>query len=521
MRGNLNPIVYLDAGCARDPLAPCLIDGASGAVLRYSEVRAMTLAIAGALQARSHVRRAGLLSPNATHALVAQLGCFRAGVVTVAGNARYALADTIAIFDRFEVDILFLHPDLAGAAAEIRAGLGREIEIVGLGDMPAGELPALMDWAGVSIWEGLAISDPDRPYMIQPTGGTTGLPKGVLLPVREAAFAVESFATLAPSRGRPVFLAAVPITHAAGKIANVILAQGGTCVVLPGAEPLAVLAAIARWGVTQTFLPPTVIYGLLDSGAIPAHDLSTLQYLFYGAAPMSPDRLAEALRAFGPVMAQVYGQTESGLPNCFLAPADHFTPDGAVAGVERLSSAGRINPHCELALLDDAGKHVAPGAVGEIAVRGDGVMLGYVDDPEATEATRRKGWHVTGDLARIDADGFVHIVDRAKDLIISGGFNIYPAEVERVINAHPAVADCAVIGIPDDRWGEAVTAVVEAKPGAAIEEAALIALCKERIGSLKAPKSVFVVDTLPRSPVGKILKREIRQRFWKEKERQV
>lgn len=521
MRGNLNPIVYLDAGCARDPGAPCLIDGTSGAALRYGEVRAMTLTIAGALQARPHVQRAGLLSPNATAALVAQLGCFRAGVLTVAGNARYALADTITIFDRFEIDILFLHPDLASAATEIRDGLCRDIEIVSLGDTPCGDLPALMDWAGGTAWEGLVIGDPDRPYMIQPTGGTTGLPKGVLLPVREAAFTVESLTALAPSRGRPVFLAAVPITHAAGKIANAIFAQGGACVVLPGAEPLNVLAAIARWGITHTFLPPTVIYGLLDSGAISAHDLSTLQYLFYGAAPMSPDRLAEALRMFGPVMAQVYGQTESGLPNCFLAPRDHFAPDGTVAGVERLSSAGRINPHCNLALLDEAGEPVAPGAIGEIAVRGEGVMLGYVDDPEATEATRRKGWHVTGDLARIDADGFIHIVDRAKDIIISGGFNIYPAEVERVINAHPAVADCAVIGIPDDRWGEAVTAVVEAKPSAVVEEIALISLCKERIGSLKAPKLVVVVETLPRSPVGKILKREIRERFWKEKERQV
>lgn len=481
----------------------------------------MTMRVAAALRARPGVRRAGILSPNDVNAFVVQLGCFRAGVVSVAGNARYALADNAAIFARFEADIVFVHSDLAGIASELCRAIGRETEIVDLGAGSPGGPVGLEQWSGDQLWEGVVISDPDWPCLIQPTGGTTGLPKGVLLPVRESVFAVESFLRLAPSRGRPVFLAAVPLTHAAGKIANAAFAQGGSCVVLPGAEPKAILRAIETWKVTQTFLPPTVIYGLLDGNEIGQHDLSSLQYLFYGAAPIAPERLTEAIRAFGPVMAQVYGQTESGLPNCFLAPADHLGPDGQPAGPERLSSAGRINPLCEVMLLSPEGAQVEPGAVGEIAVRGDGVMLGYVGDDEATNATRRNGWHLTGDLAQIDEDGFLHIVDRAKDLIISGGFNIYPAEVERVINGHSDVADCAVIGIPDDRWGEAVTAVVEARPGCAIDASVLIALCKERIGSLKAPKSIIFVDKLPRSPVGKILKREIREQFWNQKGRQV
>ncbi|MDG5487775.1 AMP-binding protein [Sphingomonas sp. BGYR3] len=517
----MNPVRHIDIACARDPAADCLIDGRSGDRLSYSEVRDRTMRVAGALKHRAHIARAGILSPNDVTAFIVQLGCFRAGVVPIAGNHRYATADNAAIFARFKADVIFLHPDLAVLAPQLITEMGRSVEIVVLGQDVGPDTSDLETWCGDARSEGVVVGDPETPYSIQPTGGTTGLPKGVLLPVREADFSVASFLSLAPARRRPVFLAAVPLTHAAGKIANAIFAQGGSCVVLGAAEPGAILAAIERWGVTQTFLPPTVIYGLLDSGLIPNHDLSALEYLFYGAAPMSPARLADAVRALGPVMAQVYGQTESGLPNCFLGPADHLGSDGQPAGPERLSSAGRINPMCEIALLGEDGQPVAPGEIGEIAVRGDGVMLGYVGDAEATAATRCNGWHLTGDLARIDDEGFVHIVDRAKDLIISGGFNIYPAEVERVVNAHPAVADCAVIGVPDDRWGEAVTAVVETKPGQTVASDDLIALCKERIGSLKAPKSVIMIDTLPRSPVGKVLKRELRERFWHEKERLV
>ena len=517
----MNPIEFVDKACARNPLAPCLIDGVTGRVRSYAEARDFTMRVAGALRDRPQVRRVGILSPNDVTAFLVQLGCFRAAVVTVSGNSRYTVADNAAIFTRFEIDILFLHPTLTDLSAAMREALPHQVEIVDLGDGVDTGFIGIDAWCDVSPWQGVDVQDSEQPYTIQPTGGTTGLPKGVLLPVREAHFAVESLLLLAPSNGTPVFLAAVPLTHAAGKIANAVFAQGGCCVVLPSAEPKTVLATIERWKVTQTFLPPTVIYGLLDCGEVDQYDLGSLQYLFYGAAPIAPKRLADAIRSFGPVLAQVYGQTESGLPNTYLSPEDHLGPDGQPADLRRLAAAGRVNPLCQLAILDEHGIPVEPGMVGEIAVRGAGVMLGYCGDEAATAATKRDGWHVTGDLARIDEDGFVYIVDRAKDLIISGGFNVYPAEVERVINTHGAVADCAVIGIPDSRWGEAVTAVIEMKPGASVNDIELIALCKERIGSLKAPKSVVFVDRLPRSAVGKVLKNELRKRFWCDKERMI
>lgn len=501
--------------------APCLIDGLQGTVLDYGQVREWSCRVAGALHRKPQVRMVGILSPNDMHAFMVQLGCHRAGVMVVPGNARYSVADNIAIFRRFGVDIVFVHPSLRGGVVELAASLPDHVEFVDLGEGDGVHLPALETWSAGEPWDGAEITDPEFAYGIQPTGGTTGEPKGVLMPVREIAFAVDSLLQLAPSQGVPAFLAAVPLTHAAGKFMHYIFAQGGCGVLLPGAEPRMVVDAMLRWKITHTFLPPTVIYGLLDSGLVTSGSLPDLQYLFYGAAPMSPARLANAIRAFGPVMAQVYGQTESGLPNCYLSPADHLAPDGSPADEQRLSAAGRINPLCQVALLGEDGEAVAPGEIGEIAIQGDGVMLEYLDDAKATAEVRKGPWHMTGDMARIDEYGFVHIVDRVKDMIISGGFNIYPAEVERVINSHPAVGDCAVVGIPDDRWGEAVTAVVEVKPGATVAEDELIALCKERIGSLKAPKRVILTDRLPRSPVGKLLKREVRQQFWGEKERLV
>jgi acyl-CoA synthetase (AMP-forming)/AMP-acid ligase II len=242
-------------------------------------------------------------------------------------------------------------------------------------------------------------------------------------------------------------------------------------------------------------------------------DYSSLKHFLYGAAPSSSTKLREALDVFGPVMTQAYGQTEVPSSVTFMSPADHFDKNGNV-NEKRLLSCGRPTPFARVALMDDQGNFVPRGNIGEIVVQGGLVMRGYYKNPQATADTSKYGWHHTGDLAYQDEEGFIYICDRKKEMIITGGYNVFPLEVEQVLLSHPAVQDCAVVGVPDAKWGEAIKAVVELKDGHTVAADDLIALCKQRIGSIKTPKSVDFTDLLPRSPVGKVMRKEVRKRYW-------
>jgi acyl-CoA synthetase (AMP-forming)/AMP-acid ligase II len=314
-----------------------------------------------------------------------------------------------------------------------------------------------------------------------------------------------------PFEGRPSYLALAPLTHAAGVLCFPVMALGGRIVVMPKPDVGAFIGLIERERITHTFLPPTLIYMLLGHEALDATDLSSLQCFWYGAAPMSTARLEEALRRIGPVMAQLFGQTEAPMMVSMLPPADHFRADGSVA-VERLASAGRPAPLVTVGIMDpETGALVATGERGEIVVRGSLVMAGYYKNEEATAAASAGGWHHTGDVGYLDEHGYLFIVDRLKDMIITGGFNVYSAEVEQALMAHPAVRDCAVVGLPDEKWGERVAAVIE--PSADVDPDELIAFVKARIGSVKAPKQIELWPELPRSRVGKILKVDVRDRL--------
>jgi acyl-CoA synthetase (AMP-forming)/AMP-acid ligase II len=291
-------------------------------------------------------------------------------------------------------------------------------------------------------------------------------------------------------------------------------------VILPKAEPRAILDAITRHRVTDLFLAPTVVYRLMETQGISDRDLSSLRYLLYAAAPMSTEKLRRAIEVFGPVMMECYGQVEAFCGISFMHPEEHFV-DGRVAPESRLASCGRPYPLVNVEIHNGIGNPVPVGESGEICVRGDIVMKGYYRAPDKTAETVVDGWLHTGDIGHFDKDDYLFITDRKKDMIISGGLNIYPSEIEQVIWSHPAVQDCAVIGAPHDDWGEAVTAVVEPNPGAQVDAAELIALCKDRLGSIRAPKHVDVVETLPRSANGKVLKRTIRERYWTGQVRRV
>jgi fatty-acyl-CoA synthase len=267
---------------------------------------------------------------------------------------------------------------------------------------------------------------------------------------------------------------------------------------------------VERHHVTHTFLPPTLIYMVLDHPSLDSRDLASLQCFWYGAAPMSASRLQDALTRIGPVMAQLFGQTEAPMMISTMAPRDHYDADGNIARA-RLSSAGRPAPLVTVALMDDEGRLLPRGERGEIVVRSSLVMRGYYRNPEATAEASAHGWHHTGDIGYLDDDGFLFIVDRAKDMVITGGFNVYSTEVEQALMAHPAVADCAVVGLPDDKWGERLTAVLQVRPGASLDPAELADFVKSRIGSVKTPKQIEIWADLPRSRVGKVLKTEIKK----------
>ncbi|GAB2567793.1 acyl-CoA synthetase [Nocardia heshunensis] len=348
------------------------------------------------------------------------------------------------------------------------------------------------------------------------TGGTTGHPKGVML--SHANLAVSALgATSSGFLFEPgqCFLHAAPMFHLAdlaGWYGQLLL--GNTHVMIPAFDPVATMRAIAAHAVNQTVLVPVMIQMLVDHPEIAEHDLSSLRMIMYGASPIPAAVLERAMKVFPAAgFCQAYGMTELAPVATLLSPADHL------AG--RLRSAGRAVPHAEVRVVDADGEEVAPGSVGEIVVRGGHVMLGYWNRPAETAATVRSGWMHTGDGGYLDEQGYLYIVDRVKDMIVSGGENVYSAEVENALAAHPAVAACAVIGVPDQDWGERVHAVLVCHPGHTVALGEIRDHVKERIAGYKAPRSLEVVDALPVSGAGKILKRELRKQYWGDSDRQV
>jgi acyl-CoA synthetase (AMP-forming)/AMP-acid ligase II len=459
--------------------------------------------------------KAGVLAPNDPRAWICVLGVWRAGLAWVPLNPAAGAEEACRVVDGFDCEVLFYHGSMAEAVDGLRPSLPKVTQFVCLDDLDAwtkDELDSPPD-----VERGM-----DDVVMVSPTGGTTGAPKGVMNTNRSltATLAFVMMSVHYDADQPVVNLAALPMTHSAGIFSLGASARGGTVAVLPRAEPTAVLEAIERYRVTELFLAPTVVYRLMDVPDLARHDLSSLRYLLYAAAPMSTEKLRRALELFGPVLAECYGQTEAFAGISFLAREEHFV-DGEVAPDSRLASCGRPNPLISVEIRDEGDKPVPVGEPGEICVRGDLVMKGYYAAPEATAETVVDGWLHTGDVGHFDHEGYLFITDRKKDMIISGGLNVYPSEVEQVIWGHPAVQDCAVIGVPHEDWGEAVTAVVELSPGASLEAAELIALCRDRLGGVRAPKRVEFVDSLPRSAAGKVLKRAIREQYWAGRSRQI
>ena len=364
------------------------------------------------------------------------------------------------------------------------------------------------------------IAPNDLAYMMY-TGGTTGRPKGVLLDHRGQMANAKCTLIDALVEPHDTLLTVMPMHHIGGKnFTTVHFHRGCTNILVPSFEAGKVLDLLVDHKVRCVLLAPTMIKMLLDrldGRKFPSEFIKTI---YYSSAPMPVSQLREAITAFGRVFVQFYGLTESGPSGVMLRKEDH-QPDGSAREQRRLASAGRPQIYNEIRIVDDDGNEVPVGAVGEVTIRAEQVMQGYWQDEAATAATMRGGWIYSGDYGQMDEDGYLYIVGRKKDVIISGGENIYPREIEEVLNAHPAIREVAVVGAPDEKWGEAVTAVVVLNEGDVLTENDVIEYCKQHLASFKKPKSVEFRKVLPRSSLGKILKSEIRDGFWRRSERRV
>jgi fatty-acyl-CoA synthase len=446
-------------------------------------------------------------------------GALWAGLTIVPLNARLQLDDHVYMVKDAGARALAFDGPKAERGHAILEQAGVEFAIAtDAADVPSGGLLLGDLVADQDGGPGAPEVDTEGECWIQYTGGTTGFPKGALHSHRTFLTAMLGCAFELDVQAGERHVHCAPLTHSGLAYFLPVWMRGGSNILLGGFHPEHLLDTIERERATSTLMVPTMLYVLLDLPGIGDRDLSSLRTLAYGAAPMSRERLEQALDVFGPIFLQGYGQTEAPMQITVLNKRDHVL---ASSRPEILSSCGRPVTISEVRIAGDDLSTLADGEVGEIVVRGPHVTLGYVNKPEETAEAIRDGWLCTGDLGRRDDDGYIYIVDRKKDMIISGGFNVYPGEVEKALSTHPFVAAACVIGVPDEKWGEAVKAVVVGREGTDPTPEDLIAFVKERKGSVMAPKSVDVVEEIPLTSVGKYDKQALRARYWAGRERAV
>lgn len=517
-------IDFFDKAAAAHPARSLIVSDAGN--VTYQAAFDHSAALAAGLRARGLRAgdRVGVLAPNVAEGFLAMLGLWRADAAWVPLSPRNTVQASIDFMNEVRCSWLMLHSDFADEANRI----GREVpalrEIISLDHDLDGTTPLrdLIDaGAGQSLDDhGDPFGNPDAICCAWPTGGTTGASKAVVWTNQVWATLIETATSHWPRNDHVMNLMVAPITHAAGVMATIFASGGGTVVIRPGFDADDALAQIEAHRITHVFLPPTAYYDLLGRQRENPRDTSSLQMILLSAAPVSPDRFAQGVEVFGPCLAQSWGQAESPFMLTYLTPEEVAA---AAAGhhPERLASCGRPTFSSRVAVMDPQGKILAPAERGELVARGRLVTPGYMNKPEETQRVREHGWHHTGDVGYLDPDGYVYVVDRMKDTIITGGFNVYPAEVEAALLALPEVAECAVIGVPDERWGEAVCAVIV--PAArGWEDGPLVAAHAKRVlGSVKTPKLVLFRDRLPRTAVGKIDKKLVRAEFWRDEDRAV
>ncbi|MFB9269805.1 AMP-binding protein [Bradyrhizobium erythrophlei] len=490
----------------------------NGGSLSYSAVRDLIAGLQSGMVSASLKKGdiVALLSANSAETWCAGVAAQALGLLITWLHPLGSLADHLAVIEDIGATALIVDPKTHGQrGAEIAAGAAAQLKVT----FTMGRAEFGPDLLAIALAAGAVplvdLTHINERAIVNYTGGTTGKSKGAIRRHHALAASAHAVAAEFGLPDTPRYLAAAPITHVSGSFVLPSLSRGGTVHLLKGFDPDEFLATIVRERINVTMMVPTMIYVMLDNPRLGVTDLSSLELLLYGASPMSPTRLVEGLERIGPIFGQLYGQTEC-YPISLLGKADHD-----VRRPELFASCGFPLASCAVSLLDESNQPVAQGEAGEICVRAAQAMEGYWKRPEQTAETFAGGWLHTGDIARADERGYLYIVDRKKDMIVSGGFNIFPREVEDVLSSHPDVAMASVIGVPHPKWGEAVTALVVAKPGKQPSAELLIDLVKQRKGGTHAPKQIEFVDSLPLTAVGKVDKKQLRLRYWAGQDRQV
>jgi len=496
---HVNIGAFLTKAAGVYPSRVALADGSTE--LRYDELNAWATAFAAGLRLKGYGRgdRVALFMPNRAEYVVALFGLFKGGFVAVPVNAKLHASELGFILDHSGARAVVFSDKTRGAAEEALSALPA-VERIGVDEAGSGSFAAIVDSGRPSAFADEEVAPDDVAWLFY-TSGTTGRPKGAMLSHRNlCASTMNALADMCDFQPEDVVLHVAPLSHGSGLYALPSIARGCRNLIHASGsfDPADVLRTVAREQVSIiAFLAPTMIHMLLE--ADPGLAVPSLRRVMYGGAPIDPGLAEAAIRRFGPIFVQLYGQGEAPMTISYLRPQDHHG--------KALASAGIVRTDVEVRLLDEAGAAVPDGMDGEICVRGDVVMQGYWNDPGADAKALRGGWLHTGDVGRFE-DGYLYLFSRMNDVIISGGSNIYPREVEDVLLLHPAVREACVFGEPDKKWGEAVVAAVVISAPVSIDE--LQTLCREHIASFKKPKRIEFVEALPKNAYGKVLRRQVR-----------
>lgn len=522
----------LDRACSYYADRVAIQDAATGQSITYRELNQWRNQIAHALIASGVQKgdRVGLLMPNCLEFIPIQQAVWAAGAVLVQMPTRAAVDGLQSNLAQTDATTLVYHAAFENVVAAFRENLPKLQTVIRVGNpdsagskVDAADFTALVN-SQPTHRPVVDIDEHDEAYVLF-TSGSTGDPKGVVNShFTWSYYSISAGLEIGDTRFGEVFAHGAPLTHFTQIFVMPTFVRGGTNVMLPGLEIENLLANFEKYAVTAAAVVPTIIYLLLDHPKRQDFDLSALQTLIYAGSPIAPERLRQALEVFGPIFIQTYAGTEPGYVAC-LRKDEHLQRDGesAESWGNRLAAAGRPMFQVEVTVQDDEDRVLPVGEVGEICSRQLGQMLGYLDPTRNSEAIR-DGWVHTGDIGHLDEDGYLYIVDRKKDLVVTGGFNVFPRQVEDALATHPAVSQSAVIGIPHDKWGEAVFAVVVARGGEITGsglESELIIHVKAKLGSVCAPKSIRFTDALPLNPAGKVDKKAIRKPYWLGRSRQV
>ena len=464
-----------------------------------------------------------ILMQNCPEFIEGLYACFKAGIGAVPINFRLHPEECAFIIDNSEAVGIILSDDFRNSLHALRDRMPRVKHYICVTEPLRGMLHYETLIADQSDEFIDVYVERDHLAWLFYTSGTTGRPKGAMLTHHNLmTMTMNFFADISPLGPEDAILHAAPLSHGSGLYSLPNVAKGAANIILKAKtfDPKAVFETIQNRKVTNMFLAPAMVKRLILSPEIDSYDLSSLRCINYGGAPIYVEDLKAAVRKLGQVFVQLFGQAESPMTITYLRKEEHLL-EGTEEQMRRLTSAGIPRTDVEVKIVDEDDNDLPPEQMGEIVVRGEVVMKGYWRNPEATAEALRGGWLHTGDLGIMDDKGYVYILDRAKDMIISGGENIYSREIEDVILKHPAILEVAVIGVPDETWGEAIKALVVLKEGGAATAEDIINFCKDHLASYKKPKSVEFLEAIPKNAYGKVLKRELREKYWVGEARRV